>query len=313
MENVLQEKIIDQLKYMYQKESDHETMMIFFIRAMIYFNNKNIDTKQYVDFLIRELNLPNENKFIFNNVVIAKRYFDSEYSLENIMDDLMFRYLDMLSTNLKGEEVTKKDIIREYFGKYKIIADQKFKYEKKTHPYYQYRYKHFMLTLLYKDFNLNILPPERIEGIEYPVNHNDFQLTIDEYYQRFNDLYNKQNEKLKEKEIEDYIFRKKEILDGLKIIKRQYKVKSGIIDLLCEDKKGNKVIVELKTSNRPKDLIWQLNSYAKDVEKIYKKPVRKIAITPKLDKSIIRELKAINAELYYYQKKENEIVLIKQF
>ncbi|QUH21975.1 endonuclease NucS domain-containing protein [Alkaliphilus sp. B6464] len=315
MESLLQEKIVDELKYMYNKSSEHETMMIFFIRYMIYFNNKKIDTKNLIEFLIRELNMPNQNGFHFYDTKIYKRFFQGTYSLENIVDDFSFRHLEMIATNLKGQKVVKKEILKEFFGKYKVITEQKFKYEKKTHPYYQFRYKHFMLFLLYNDFEIMAVnSPRMIEGVTYPLDHNDFALTIDEYYCRYEDIYNAENEKSTEKEVEDYIVNNRGVLEGFKVLKRQYEIDSGIIDLLCEDEQKNKVVVELKANSRPKDLTWQLNAYTKDVKKIFKDDnIRKVAVTPMLDKPIIDELKEIDAELYYFEKRYDKFTFIKQF
>lgn len=165
-----------------------------------------------------------------------------------------------------------------------------------------------------RNFHWQSKPPKRIEGLVYPVNHNDFELTIDEKYQRYYFHYNNSNKKFTEEELEIYIYCHPEVIGAdIKSLQRQYKVQSGIIDLLGEDVNGNKVIIELKTKRRPKDLIWQLKAYTSDIKRIYGEAVRTIAITPPLDKSIVVQLKEINCELIYYYQKENKIKFEKQY
>lgn len=311
-EQSFEELIKEALKKMYGKSHEDTVIRIFFLRAKIYYDKNKITTEEYTDFLIKELNLPDTNYILYNNGKIAKRYFTDNDCIEAIIDDWHFRYLEKFEFNLKGEKVEVYKILLDIYAKYKVLADTKFKYVKKRSDYYNERYKYFMLLQLYKDFDLQINHPGRIQGIIYDTEHIDFSLTIDEYFQRFSLLYDHLDDSISEEELEDYIVKNPQLLEGLKIINRQYTVKSGVIDLLCEDKEGNKVVVELKVKERPKDLIWQLKSYSKDIQQMYKEDnVSVMAITPELDDSILRELKEMNAAVYYFQKKKNGITLKK--
>lgn len=312
MEDVLEEKIIENLNYMYGKSSTEQTMMIFFLRAMIYYNKTDICNDEYLNFLIKELNMPDNDIFVMNGVEISKNSYRRPFSLSNIMDCFVFHYLESFTTDEIGDRVLKKEILQKLFKQFKKTADKKFKYERKSSLYYQKRYRYCMLQELYDEFSLSVQVPKRIEGLEYSANHNDLKLTIDEEYQRYYNLYNDSHKKLTEEELETYIYYHPDAIGDIKSLQRQYKVQSGIIDLFGEDNDGNKVVIELKTRKRPKDLIWQLKAYTKDIKQIYGTKVRTIAITPPLDKNIVSQLKDINCELIYYRKNGNDIEFKKQ-
>ena len=314
MEDVLETRIVENLNYMYGKNNIEQTMMIFFLRAMIYYDKTDVKDDEYLDFLIKELNMPNSDILVMNEVEISKKSYLKPFSLANIIDCFIFNYLESFTTDEIGNIVPKKAVLQKLFKRFKKAVDKKFKYERKNSLYYQERYRHCMLQELYKEFSLSVNAPKRIEGLEYPINHNDFELTIDERYQRYYFLYNNNNKKFTEEELETYIYCHPEVIgEDIKSFQRQYKVQSGIIDLLGEDINGNKVIIELKTKKRPKDLIWQLKAYTSDIKRIYGEAVRTIAITPPLDKSIIVQLRELDCELIYYYKKGNKVEFKKQY
>lgn len=97
-------------------------------------------------------------------------------------------------------------------------------------------------------------------------------------------------------------------LKGIKLIKNQVKVESGIIDILGIDKDSNYVVIELKVVSRPLDLIYQLKAYSDSIRSYYKtKKVRKVAIGPKFNEEIRKELLSIGAEIVEYKIKEGNI------
>ena len=313
MEDILEQKIIENLKYMYGKNNIEQIMMIYFLRAMIYYDKTDVKDYEYVDFLVKELNMPQNDVWIMNGIEISKNRYIRQFSLANIMDCFIFSYLESYTTDEVGNTVSKKLVLQKLFNRFKQEVDKTFKHERKNSLYYQERYRYCMLQELYKVFALSVKPPKRIEGLEYPINHNDFELTIDERYQRYYDLYLHEHKRFTEKELEIYIYCHPEVIgEDIKIIQRQYKVQSGIIDLFGEDNNGNKVVIELKTKKRPKDLIWQLKAYTEDVKQIYGEAVRTIAVTPPLDPSIVSQLKEINSELIYYYKKKDRIEFKRQ-
>lgn len=314
MEDILEQRICKHLSQMYNKNNIQQVMRIFFLRCMIYYNKPEVNTAECLDFLIRELNLPDCDMYEFEGEKISKKYIHNPYSFENIMDNLIFSHMETLEKNEIGEIVLKRDILKKIFMRYKDVVDKKYKYEKKSSPYYKERYCYSLLQELYKDFSLNISPPTRIKGLKYPPNHNDSSPTFDEYCQRYYLYYKSQNKKLTEEELEQYLCLHPEAfdIDGFKIIKRQYKVNSGVVDLIGQDADGNKFLVELKVSKRPKDLMWQLRAYKDDLEKIYKEEIYPVAVTPPLDESILIQLKKMNCRLYYFYLDKDELVLKRQ-
>ena len=91
-----------------------------------------------------------------------------------------------------------------------------------------------------------------------------------------------------EQEIEDYLSRNLEIIEqGLKLIRRQYKTKYGVIDILCFDKEGNRVAIEVKKytdTNSP----GQLSKYVFALKKEFPGSfVRGILVSSKISKEIM--------------------------
>lgn len=314
MEDILEQRICENLGKMYGKDNIEQIMKVFFLRGMIYYNKTKISEDEYLDFLIEELNLPKSNIYQFEEVEVSKRNFYKSCSLENIMDNLTFRHLESLETDETGQLVPKKYILEKIFLRFKETVDRQYRYQKKSSPYYKERYCYSLLQELYKEFSLNIQPPARIKGLYYPPNHNDFKLTFDEYCERYYFIYSQQHKKMTEQELEAYLYAHPEALgiEGLRFLQRQYKVNSGVIDLLGEDSEGNKWVIELKTTKRPKDLIWQLQAYTSDLKKIYGDKVRTVAVTPPLDESIVSQLKGLDCELYYFTCRNKKPVFEKQ-
>lgn len=90
-----------------------------------------------------------------------------------------------------------------------------------------------------------------------------------------------------EQEIEDFLSNNLEIIEpGLRLIRRQYKTKYGVLDLLCLDKEGNKVAIEVKkeaNTNSP----GQLSKYVFALKKEFPGTfVRGILVSPSISTEI---------------------------
>ncbi|MDG6220201.1 MAG: endonuclease NucS [Candidatus Thermoplasmatota archaeon] len=87
-----------------------------------------------------------------------------------------------------------------------------------------------------------------------------------------------------EKDIVDSIEENPEQIEpGLVVVRREHPTKSGIIDLLCRDKKGCPVIVEAKRSSAGPSAAKQLLAYVSDIrEQNPDAPVRGILVAPKV-------------------------------
>jgi len=82
-----------------------------------------------------------------------------------------------------------------------------------------------------------------------------------------------------EKDIENFIVKNPSLIgESLKLIRRQLDTPVGRIDLLFEDKKSNKIVVELKLSKIGRAAINQLRRYMDWVEKETKKEVKGVIV-----------------------------------
>ena len=296
IEDILENELIKDLQYKYSIDNISRTMLLFFIRSCIYYNQTNLNAEQLVKFLLLELNLP-DDLYFKNTKINIYRYGDN--NLFNIMDNFIFRYLDKIYNDIVKGEINGKELVNFYFNKYKEEAKRHFKYKKKKDiKNYKSVFSFYMLTLLYKDFNCNIMPNKLFDNFTYP---NNFCLSksFDEVYKIAYDNFINTENKFLEKDLEDYIC--KNGLDDIKIINRQLKVKSGIIDLLGIDSNNKKVLMELKITNRPVGLLWQINAYTEDIKNLYKEDIRTIIVAPQLDKSILNQLPEF-VEIYEFTK-----------
>lgn len=108
-----------------------------------------------------------------------------------------------------------------------------------------------------------------------------------------------------EREVETLIDAKNALASiGLTIVDRQLELTSGnIIDLLCQDAKGDLFVVELKKQG-PNETIGQLAGYITDVREHRAKPtqkVRGIILALDVDDQLIRAARAVDFEVLLYQ------------
>ncbi len=70
-----------------------------------------------------------------------------------------------------------------------------------------------------------------------------------------------------EQDLENYIARNIEVLEeGLRLIRRQYEVPTGRIDILAEDREGNLVVIELKAGEATESSLTQLLAYISAIQ-----------------------------------------------
>jgi len=103
---------------------------------------------------------------------------------------------------------------------------------------------------------------------------------------------------MKEKEWEDVLEKDlSKIESGLRLIKRQKKVSTGVIDLLCKDKKDNYVIVEIKRKPST-NVVAQLAKYNMAFIKkgVWKDNLRTILVAPEFSKTVKDICKFFNFE-----------------
>lgn len=305
IEDILEDKILECLAYIYNKNNHTTIMHIVYLRSLIYFDKKEISSEELMEFIIKELNLPNQLTFNGCEISLTNRYDNN--CLLNIIDNLIYRHLEVCYNDVRKGLVSGKEIIGDLFLKLSDKVKRKSRTIKDKNK--KYILKSLMLTYVNEEFNLEIRTFKRFEGFIYPEEHNDFEVTFDECCNRYYDFYIQQKETILEKHLEDYIY--KNGLPDIKILKRQLKTENGIIDMFGIDDKGNNIIIELKVVPKPRDLLWQINLYKNDFLKLYNQNrLRVIVIAPKLDKSIKEHLPEY-CELFEFKKNKDKFTFKK--
>lgn len=305
VEDILEDKLLECLSYRYNKNNHTSIMHILYLRSLIYYNKKEISYEELSSFLLLELNLP--EPLIFNDQVISltNRYADN--CLLNVIDNLIFRHLEVHYNDVRKGIVCGKEIIIELFSKFTDYARKKTRTIKSINK--KNIYKHFMLEALNNEFNLTINNLKRFDCFYYDNSYKDCITTFDDECTKYYNLYLKETESILEKDLEDYIY--KNGLLNIKILKRQYKTDNGIIDMLGVDENNNTVIIELKVVSKPRDLLWQINLYRNDFLKTHSEDkLRVIVVSPKLDDSI-KTLLPNYCELVEFKNNKNKFTFRK--
>lgn len=120
---------------------------------------------------------------------------------------------------------------------------------------------------------------------------------------------------LSEADIEEYLWRNPEALSVYRLhqvkrwLKRQYRVPSGIIDLLGITDTGFPVVVEVKDDPLQSRDIAQISRYAFDVHNILRDRIRftypdgvfRVLVGPSIDHTTFRECEAVGVDVVQYQ------------
>lgn len=157
MESLLEEELIEQLCFMYRVKDIHKAINIFYIRAMIYFNSKKIGINDLVDFICRELNLPNED-FIYKGDKITINSIYLESSLENIVTNIYIRHIENRKIiGINNECLNVKDELINIYNDIERMAIRKTKNIRKRNIYYKHCLIYSKLIELYNIFNLDFI------------------------------------------------------------------------------------------------------------------------------------------------------------
>ena len=97
-----------------------------------------------------------------------------------------------------------------------------------------------------------------------------------------------------EKTLEDFVVQQLEAIEvGLRLIERQKSTPAGRLDLLCEDARGNYVVVELKKTQGTDQVVGQILRYMGWVKEAYPQTnVRGIIVVGKKDEALRYAIKA---------------------
>lgn len=247
----------------------------------------------FMRFWLSDLAIPcKNNQFIYKNITFSSNAIIGS-PLRNIFENL----LHQLSTHqilyhrnynhTQEYEIARKEVnqwLKE--GKRK---NMKYAKHKEIYPFYL---KQFLLEKLNKMFQAKPQLPSKIEGFVY--SEEVIQLSEEEICNRYLQAFQnevKDGELLPESELEQYVIKHLEKVEsGLRLIKSQYVLPNGRIDILAKDSKGNYVVIELKVE-KDTDILYQQWYYCKEVKKqFYTNNVRFIAILPQFYPDIIESL-----------------------
>jgi len=111
--------------------------------------------------------------------------------------------------------------------------------------------------------------------------------------------------KVSEREVESLIDSKNALSElGLNILERQYELSPGnIIDLLCQDRRGDLVVVELKLGSA-NQTIGQLARYVTDVREKRAKSTQKVrglVLTLDVDEQLVKAARGVDFEVMLCQ------------
>ena len=104
---------------------------------------------------------------------------------------------------------------------------------------------------------------------------------------------------MQEHELEEFLENHPEIIEeGIRIIERQKRVHVGFIDLFCQDKDNNYVIIELK-QEPDHAAVAQIAKYALSLEKegISREKIRGMLVTREIDEDVRQLCEFFNIEL----------------
>lgn len=297
-EDEIEYKIIEQFKYRFEISDKSILFRYLYLRFLCYGIENRINwfkkkstiemdkKKQFIDFIISELNLYYvSGKIHYGNVEVQKTISNSN-SLANIIDNWSF-YLSLYP--IRDGELIEYEFYEYLENQWKEISKQaKNKAKKyKKDKYYSYYIKYFALSALNSIYGINnesIKTPTKIEGFIYSDTYENYYITLEhecERYIHLSKLRSDNVEMISEKELEDFLVKRLEkIENGLRYIDRQVVLKNGRLDIVAKDISGNYVIIELKVVE-DKDLLWQVIVYPTQFKEKYKtNNVRIITLCP---------------------------------
>lgn len=298
-ESELSELLWSKLMEMYGVE-EQVLFHYFYLRFLIEHYDKKIESinrsKRIVDFLVTELNIPvDEEGFTYKGEKI-KKYYAIENCLENIVVNWEFQTSLKDVINSKGNRLPYKEYIQKEWKRIFMYGKNKAKSFRET-SYYSIYVKWNSLYLLNQRFQANVVPPKRIEGIEYPSHHHFLVRTLEEKYEAEIHAVERMTSNtsfITENDLEQYLIKNLHLIEeGLQYIDRQYSIKDGRIDILARDKNRQYVIIELKVQE-DKEIIWQSLFYPMQFKKEHKvDKVRMITLAPQYPNHILTPLKQI--------------------
>ena len=103
-----------------------------------------------------------------------------------------------------------------------------------------------------------------------------------------------------ERDMREAVLQKPELIEpGLKILKSEYPVSAGFIDILAEDSKGRLTIIELKRKKASLDAVLQLKRYIEAIKRMTGRSsseVRGVLAAPSISREAYKALRRLDLE-----------------
>lgn len=260
-------------------------------------NDSDVQLEQgLADFLIDELNLPKGEFFEYRGEKITRK-FQYENSLINIMDNWLFSASIRSIKNSKGLMISYDEFIAKESKRLLRHGKNKAKaYKSSTHHNSYLKWN--ALKLLNKQYRAVPKNPRTMEGVCYPLEHNDFIRTLEELHFsniHATELVSNEVASISESDLEKFLIKNLEALEeGLRFLEKQVSIQDGRIDILARDKSDNLVIIELKVQE-DKELVWQSVYYPMQFKKERQlKKVRMVTVCPSYPPHILHTLRQID-------------------
>ncbi|OYT26142.1 MAG: endonuclease NucS [Thermoprotei archaeon ex4572_64] len=101
-----------------------------------------------------------------------------------------------------------------------------------------------------------------------------------------------------EEDLKNYLMNNLHIVeDGLRLISKEYHTQVGSIDLLCEDRYGNYVAIEIKRAQAGPEAVHQLRRYVEYLSnKFQNRKIRGVLVAPDISASAFKYLRSYGLE-----------------
>ena len=241
---------------------------------------KKIKSEHFMEFIAMELNIDSKNSFTYKN---SQFYVNSatHQSISNIVEGYGLLWKHLFGKFYFASN-NKLNIISHQIIK---TAVNKSKYKPKDYKVFFYEY--FALNELNKLFNIN---PQYVffENVTPTISTLRTKEEICEIYIKDMSFDTFDSKTIKEKDIEEFLFKNLSSLLSLNPIQRQYVVENDCIcDIYAKDNE-TPVLIELKNTKDDR-LLWQIVKYQKNM------PHAKIlVISTYWENTLLEELKKLN-------------------
>ena len=287
-EDIVRDKIIDNLKYMFGIENEDALMLYLISRYQClkerYMRIEDIDERDFMEFILQECGVVLRTdgiRFTYGETITISYLLKNENSLPNIYEEFIYCAKNVRLRDRNGIIIT--DINKDLKEVYNIVHRNAMVWLIKQ-DCCQHKVEIRTLAHLQELNKLrhvhDLRNPKEMEGFEQNDNLLLREIGLARYL-NVTKINSTSFKNITEATLRDFLIKRLDLIeDGLELIEKEYVLKEGRVDILAKDKNENIVIIELKIEN-DKRLIWQCLYYPEEVKKKYpKRNVRMITIAP---------------------------------